>query len=400
MFKKIIILVSIISLITTIPPALATENAANPSTGIISLTFDDGLSSTYQLAKPILDENNLTATAYIYTQPIKDDYDGYMNWSEIKELQNNSNWEIGSHSYSHPFMTKLDWFGVTKELKSSYNDLLAQGITATSFASPYGDYDLGVMTEISKYYLSHRTVWQDFNTLPANDYELKAFMITKDTSPEYILNLIQQAKQNNLWLILVFHGLHDAPSDDYFYNQQDFIQVVKHIKDSNLPVTKITETTQQWQSGTNLVNDSRFDQPNSAQNWSTNAKREIKIVSHARGAYPEYKASVKLTGGVQQYYIYTNVNNINDSQQYIIKLWERIYDLNSGSIEIWLNEFNSNGEYINGQWIGGTWANFVGNRYFNYQPSLGTNKIELYIYTPAGSQMNAYLDNVEVRELN
>lgn len=97
----------------------------------IVLTFDDGYLDAYTNAYSILKEHNMTATFYIIR-----DYVGsseYMTQSQIDELKN-SGFEIGSHTLSHPDLTKTDLVDAQEQITNSK-------LSATSFCYPSGRYD-------------------------------------------------------------------------------------------------------------------------------------------------------------------------------------------------------------------------------------------------------------------
>jgi peptidoglycan/xylan/chitin deacetylase (PgdA/CDA1 family) len=104
------------------------------------LTFDDGWKSQYQYAFPILKKYNLTATFFIYTDPISN-YHSFMNWDEIKDLDN-SGMTIGDHTKTHPYISaKLDDKTLRTEIigsKKTIEDHLGKQISF--FAYPFYHY--------------------------------------------------------------------------------------------------------------------------------------------------------------------------------------------------------------------------------------------------------------------
>ena len=70
------------------------------------------------------------------------------------------------------------------------------------------------------------------------------------------------------------------------------------------------------------------------------------------------------------------------------------------SVDVWVDEFLADGSYAGGQWLGGTFANFIGNRYLDFTPGAGSNSIMISIYTPEGSQLKGFIDDVKFRLVN
>lgn len=114
----------------------------------ISLTFDDGLLNTYEVAYPILRELGVKATLFVVsgvftgevgTEQIRPaDKSPLMNVEQVRELAN-AGWEIGSHSHTHRVFNTLGHAQVENELVHSRNLLrFKYGFDVTSFAFPAG----------------------------------------------------------------------------------------------------------------------------------------------------------------------------------------------------------------------------------------------------------------------
>ena len=68
----------------------------------ILLTIDDGFSSFYKNAWPILKEKKIPFILFINTKTVGSN--GYMNWSQIKEISQFNFVHIGNHSHSHAYL--------------------------------------------------------------------------------------------------------------------------------------------------------------------------------------------------------------------------------------------------------------------------------------------------------
>lgn len=125
----------------------------------VALTFDDAFSSVWQLAKPILDEFGFPATMFVPTGYIAGDgpmawpgtdqwlgteYEAElapMTWNELRECHS-AGWQIGSHTVTHPRLTKCSAVQLRSELEESRATCEAEiGAPCTSLAYPYGDHD-------------------------------------------------------------------------------------------------------------------------------------------------------------------------------------------------------------------------------------------------------------------
>ena len=68
----------------------------------ILLTIDDGLSSFYENAWPLLKDEKIPFILFVNTREVGSF--NYMNWKQIRELHENENVEIGNHSHSHEYL--------------------------------------------------------------------------------------------------------------------------------------------------------------------------------------------------------------------------------------------------------------------------------------------------------
>jgi len=76
-----------------------------------------------------------------------------MSPSQVKELHDVYKAEVGSHTMTHPYLTKVDDATLDYELSQSKENLEKLiGEEVTSFAYPYGDFDSRVIAYTKKYY--------------------------------------------------------------------------------------------------------------------------------------------------------------------------------------------------------------------------------------------------------
>jgi peptidoglycan/xylan/chitin deacetylase (PgdA/CDA1 family) len=125
----------------------------------LAVTFDDAYRSVIELGFPLLSRLGVPATVFAPTSFIGSDrpmsWPGIdewlggphepeltpMGWDELESLRA-AGWEIGSHSSSHPRLTRLGDAELAEELDSSRETLQERlGAPCTSIAYPYGDVD-------------------------------------------------------------------------------------------------------------------------------------------------------------------------------------------------------------------------------------------------------------------
>ena len=66
------------------------------------MTIDDGFSSFYKNAWPILKSNKIPFILFVSTREVGK-Y-GYMSWGQIKELAQEDFVHIGNHSHTHEYL--------------------------------------------------------------------------------------------------------------------------------------------------------------------------------------------------------------------------------------------------------------------------------------------------------
>ena len=105
----------------------------------VLFTVDDGLLSFYENAWPILKEKKIPFILFVNTREVG--AFNYMNWSQIIELHNSENVEIGNHSHSHEYLvdenTEIIKADILKSIEIFENKL---GKNSDFFSYPFGEY--------------------------------------------------------------------------------------------------------------------------------------------------------------------------------------------------------------------------------------------------------------------
>nr|BFE55820.1 hypothetical protein GCM10020063_003460 [Dactylosporangium thailandense] len=202
--------------ITTDDFSLGEYTPAQLNRALVSLTFDDGWKSQYTAGVPLLDKYHMPATYYLLTSTI--DYPDYMTKAQMGDLANHGI-EIASHTVTHPHLPTLTAAQVDAELKNSQADLRSwygSGV-AKNFATPYGEYNATVLSTAKKYYRSHRSTDEGYNTKDSTDvYNIKVQNILDTTTPAQVGQWIDQAIRDKSWLVLVYHEV-SATAEDPTY---------------------------------------------------------------------------------------------------------------------------------------------------------------------------------------
>ncbi len=122
----------------------------------IIISFDDGWSDQFTYAFPILEKYHYTATFFVFTNPLGTK--GFMTWDDLKVMRE-ARMTIGSHSRSHPYLTRItDPKVLQNEIIGSKQMLEKRlGTTIGEFAYPFGQYNPAIMAAVEQAgYLSAR----------------------------------------------------------------------------------------------------------------------------------------------------------------------------------------------------------------------------------------------------
>ena len=180
---------------------------------LVTLTFDDGYSSTYQYATPILDADGYKSTQFIITDVLGTT--GYMTDANLVAL-NKDGQEIASHTVTHDDLTTETTSQVKTELSQSQSTLQSLvGVPVTDIAYPYGEYNTTVQTQTAKYYTGARGVEDGLNSKDNfNAYDLKVQNVYNTTTTAQVADWVKQAQATNTWLIIVYHSV-DLTSNSF-----------------------------------------------------------------------------------------------------------------------------------------------------------------------------------------
>jgi peptidoglycan/xylan/chitin deacetylase (PgdA/CDA1 family) len=247
---------------TATAPALGRQENGAPQSGndgfargLVSITFDDGWVSQYNNALPILRELGITATNYIISGCVNVD-PVCMTQAQIQELGDRGD-EIGSHTVSHPHLTKITAAERNAELQDSQTELrrMFGPSAATNFAAPYGEHDHFTAATAQRYYATQRSTDSGFNTKSGfYRYGLVGQNVLAHTPRDMVQGWIDSAKANNYWLVLVYHEVGENRNGGVFHVDTETFQVeMRAVKDSGLETVTVNqglmEVTRQLRGG-------------------------------------------------------------------------------------------------------------------------------------------------------
>ena len=115
----------------------------------VLITIDDGFKSFYTEAWPYLKENKIPFILFVSTAPIGKK--GYMNWSQLKEIEQSDLALIGHHSHTHEYLIEMSDSNFIKDIEIAtkiFKDEL--GYVPEIFSYPFGEYSKYMKDYISK----------------------------------------------------------------------------------------------------------------------------------------------------------------------------------------------------------------------------------------------------------
>lgn len=215
------------------------------SNGLLSITFDDASMSQHDLGLRATRDYGLVGTLFVVTSYAEratnkaDDW--YMGWTEILNFRD-AGWEIGSHSHTHPHLTKLTAAQVVSEIDTAKSIIKEKtGTAPMSFAPPFGDFDTGTEALVLERHSHHVIAWggnHGRNPMQAVDPgQIGRLEVSHDDSPTEVCREILDAAQNGVWLVLMFHEFVEQTPGEYQYGIGDFRRILacaKRLQDQDL----------------------------------------------------------------------------------------------------------------------------------------------------------------------
>jgi peptidoglycan/xylan/chitin deacetylase (PgdA/CDA1 family) len=407
--------------IAVIAPAEAT--IASPAKPKISFTFDDGRASTYTYAAPILAKYGLSGTAFITTNCVgmtttpntcraAQDVP-YMSWTQVQALKNTYNWEIGSHSETHPYMAStnandgqplpLTDQQIINELRNSKAQLAARGIDATAYASPYGDYSPFVLQEVGKLYTSHRgfadtrdNIWP-YNDLLLNNMQVQGMVTASDVKAK-----IDYSIANNTWLVLSLHDVLPKASKNnnkYQWSAAALEQVAAYVKakrDQGL-IQAVNASGGLATPTTNVLPGADF--PDGINNgWRTSQPSIFTADAGNNGAYPESTHSIRFNANTltSDAHLTSPMIAVDSNSMYLYKSFLNVKSLDTGAgVGFYIDEYDSMGNWVSWQHKAQERTVFAEYLNFSYVPSsVAVKQATITVYTTAGGKATGFVDSM------
>lgn len=209
--------------------------------GMVTLAFDDGWNSAYDIVYPYLNSKGMKGTFYIVSERMSDRFPGYITSAEVQEIHNAGH-EIGAHTVTHANLTSLSLSEAEAEITNSRNALFALGITPVStFAYPFGAYNSSIASLVEgSGFTNARTTNGGTNTRVSDPHTLSRFGVQANTSLASVQNYINEVQQEKTWGIITFHDIGNTGSP-YAVSSATFQNIIDYLAQQNIKVVTMEE---------------------------------------------------------------------------------------------------------------------------------------------------------------
>lgn len=215
---------------------------ATPGKPMITVTFDDGWTSQYTNAIPLLTKYSIKGTFYIITDTlVPGKYTGYMTRAQVKAVAAKGH-EIGSHTVTHANLPTLNATQLKNQLvnsKKTLETLLAKKIN--SIAYPYGEYNASVITAAKNAgYTNARTVDEALNDKLVDKHKIRSYSPTGSTPLSELTAAIDAAKRDGQWMVVAFHEINNT-GNEYANTPAYLEQFLQYAKASGVDIVTVNE---------------------------------------------------------------------------------------------------------------------------------------------------------------
>ena len=194
--------------------AVAAAAPAHAKT-VVSLTFDDGQATQYQVRKP-LRRHGMRGTFYVNTRSVcaaSCKFAWGMSWKQLAALAADGN-EIGGHTLDHVDLTRRDIPRSEKrrQICADRRKLIQRGFRPVSFAYPYGRWNATAQRLVRKCgYTSARgaarTAVAVESIPPRRPYGMSAQGHLGEIGLAQMQAEVRDAEAVRGWVQLAFHGI-------------------------------------------------------------------------------------------------------------------------------------------------------------------------------------------------
>lgn len=226
--------------------AMVPEPVRRYPEGVVSFTFDDDWATAFDPGAKILAQHQFPATAYVIMDTV-----GVSGRATLEDLHaaQAAGWDIAVHANTdeHHFarFPMLSTAVVEDDMVDARAWLIENGFNGYDHcAYPGGDFSGGsdVLGLAARYFTSCRTIFEkQRETYPPSDArKLRVLLVTNTTPLAQVEQMVDYARQDREWLILVFHKLGPSTTDSIEWSAGSFEALASYIDASGIPVQTVS----------------------------------------------------------------------------------------------------------------------------------------------------------------
>lgn len=217
--------------------------------GVVTLSFDDSISSQFTRAKPQMDLYGFAGNAFTIVDLV-DSGAGLLTLQNLQDMQQNSHWEICGHAFTQAAhntnYVNISTDALETELRSLKTWLVDNNFYrgADYLAWPGGGVNLTVANYAKKYFKFGRSVAGSPTPPPTVDTPMKVRCVGVGypTSLATIQAYVDAAYTYGGWLILAFHDITaSGASSATQWDVANFSSLMSYIAGKGMPVRTVDE---------------------------------------------------------------------------------------------------------------------------------------------------------------
>ncbi len=219
------------------------EISTYEASAMCSIWFDDGWKTTYTDAYPVMKEKGFKGILSVVSSYVG--CTAFCTEDDLKEMYAYG-WDLTNHTDRHQNLTEVSPEEAEAGIVNCFDYLESKGFTRASrnMVPPYCAADEETDGIIAGHAVTSRVRWSAYNYLPVTDpYHLGFREVFSDTSPETVKGWIDEAIENDLWLVLLFHSIEPPADGPTKYSKDKFEKIIGCLdeKRSDIRVVTISE---------------------------------------------------------------------------------------------------------------------------------------------------------------
>ena len=213
--------------------------------GVVSVCFDDGWSTGYTIGAKYMEKYGMVGNDFVI--PSKVGTGVYMTQANIDDLAKKG-WEIGGHGETD--LTTLTAEQVETDVRVSAAYLNARNYAGSSvYAYPNGQDNNSVRSIVGRYFSYARTInYINQPLLNVSPLRLNCLAPIGSWTTANVTKYIDDAINNNEWLILTFHLLATSSSGSTEFVTSRFQEIIDYLVTNDVTVLPISRVlAQEWE---------------------------------------------------------------------------------------------------------------------------------------------------------